>query len=52
MVSLDNTPEGWSTKKAAKIFPDENTARKSALVKRLANAGYSESNGNLRFSER
>ena len=52
MVSLDNTPEGWSTKKAAKIFPDENTARKSALIKRLANAGYSESNGNLRFSER
>ncbi len=52
MVSLDNTPEGWSTKKAAKIFPDENTARKSALIKRLASAGYSESNGNLRFSER
>lgn len=52
MVSLDNTPEGWSTKKAAKIFPDENTARKSALIKRLASAGYSESNGNLRISER
>lgn len=51
MVSLDNTPEGWSTKKAAKIFPDENTARKSALIKRLASAGYSEGEGNLRISE-
>jgi hypothetical protein len=50
MVSLDNTPEGWSTKKKAKVFKSEKDARKSALIGRLNDAGYSEEAGNLRFS--
>lgn len=51
LVSLDNTPEGWSTDKQAKIFPSEEKARSSSLLKRLADAGYSEENGNLRISQ-
>jgi len=51
MVGLDNTPEGWSTNGKAKIFKNEEVARSSALIKRLANAGYSEKDGNLRFSQ-
>lgn len=51
-VSLDNTPEGWSTKKNAKVFPSEERARSSTLLKRLNEAGYSEDKGNLRISKR
>ena len=51
-VSLDNTPEGWSTKRDAKVFPSEERARTSTLFKRLNEAGYSEDKGNLRISKR
>lgn len=51
-VSLDNTPEGWSTKKQARTFKSEDEARKSALMRRLNNAGYSEEAGNLRIEKR
>jgi len=51
-VSLDNTPEGWSTKKKARTFKSEDEARKSALMRRLNNAGYSEEAGNLRIEKR
>ena len=49
-VSFDKTPEGWSTGGRAAQFGTEDKARKSTLVKRLADAGYSEKNGNLKFS--
>ena len=51
-VSLDNTPEGWSTRKSAKVFPSVQAAKESALMKRLKQAGYSEENQNLRISAR
>lgn len=51
-VSLDNTPQGWSTKKNAKVFKSEDAARSSTLMKRLEQAGYSEDVGNLRISIR
>jgi len=51
-VSLDNTPQGWSTKKNAKVFKSEDAARSSALMKKLEQAGYSEDVGNLRISVR
>lgn len=50
-VSLDNTPEGWSTNKSAKVFPSSKDAKSSALMKRLNQAGYSEAEGNLKISE-
>ena len=51
-VSLDNTPQGWSTKKNAKVFKSKDAARSSTLMKRLEQAGYSEDVGNLRISIR
>lgn len=49
-VSLDNTPEGWSTKKRAKVFPNAKTAKSSTLLKRLNDADYSFEKKNLRIS--
>ena len=49
-VSYDREKPYWSIKGKPKMFSDEKTARKSALMKALNDAGYSEEAGNLQIS--
>ena len=49
-VGIDNSAQGWTTSGKYKVFKSEQDARKSALIKRLEDAGYSEDTGTLKFS--
>ena len=50
IVKETNDERGWSLGAPAKVFDTMKDAENSDLVKKLAESGYSEAEGNLRFA--